>query len=199
MYLSKNLDHLGIVSAVCREFHFQEEIDNILGVDPRQKVTCGQAVKAMILNSLGFVDRPLYLFPEFMKTKPVEILIEQGLEADDFNDDVLGRTLDKLYNAGCEEIFMRIAANAHQYGCSSSERDLRRYGRQGLPYADDSGEGAGGDWEDIAGTSVLDGSAPHKRSRSNNRGRSLVRNPRFVSPTSTYYNATRSERTIREC
>jgi len=48
-----------------------------------------------------------------MATKPVEILIREGLKAEDFNDDVLGRTLDKLYRAGPEGIFMRIAANAY--------------------------------------------------------------------------------------
>ena len=81
-------------------------------MDPRQKVTCGEAVVAMVLNALGFVDRPLYLFPEFMATKPVEILIMEGLKAEDFNDDVLGRTLDKLYRASTEGIFMQIATNA---------------------------------------------------------------------------------------
>ena len=60
------------------------------------------------MNALGFVDRPLYLSPEFMATKPVEILIREGLKAE-----VLGRTLDKLYRAGTEGIFMRIAANAY--------------------------------------------------------------------------------------
>ena len=65
------------------------------------------------MNALGFVDRPLYLFPEVMGTKPVEILIREGLKAEDFNDDVLGRTLDKLYRAGPEGIFMQIAANAY--------------------------------------------------------------------------------------
>jgi len=64
------------------------------------------------MNAFGFLDRPLYLFPEFMTTKPVEILIREGLKAEDFNDDVLGRTLDKLYRAGTEGIFMQIAANA---------------------------------------------------------------------------------------
>jgi len=118
MYESKNLDHLGIVSAVCREINLQEEIDSVIGVDPRQKVTCGQAVVAMVLNALGFVDKPLYLFPEFMETKPIEILIGQGLKAEYFNDDVLGGTLDKLFRAGTEEIFMRVAANAHKYGGS---------------------------------------------------------------------------------
>jgi transposase len=74
-----------------------------VGVDPRQKVTCGEAVVANVLNALGFVDRPLYLFPEFMGTKPVEMLIREDLKAEDFNDDVLGRTLDKLYRADPRE------------------------------------------------------------------------------------------------
>jgi transposase len=113
-YASKNLDHLGIVAMVCKEIGLAEEIDKIVGVDPRQKVTCGEATVAMLLNALGFVDRPLYLFPEFMETKPVEILIREGLKGEDFNDDVLGRTLEKLYRAGPEGIFMRIAANAYK-------------------------------------------------------------------------------------
>ncbi len=122
MYQSKNLDHLGIVAAVCNEIQIEEEINKIIGIDPRQKVTCGQAVKAMTLNTLGFVDRPLYLFPEFFQTKPVELLIGKGLHADDFNDDCLGRTLDKLYDAGLEETFMRLAAKAQHY-----EGDTRFY------------------------------------------------------------------------
>ena len=84
-YSSKNLDHLGIVATVCKEIGLADEIDRIVGVDPRQKVTCGEAVVAMVLNALGFVDRPLYLFPEFMATKPVEILIREGLKAEDSN------------------------------------------------------------------------------------------------------------------
>ena len=107
-FASKTLDHLGIVSAVCREINVADEIDRIVGVDPRQKVTCGEAVVAMVLNALGFVDRPLYLFPEFMGTKPVEVLIREGLKAEDFNDDVPGRTLDKLYHTGPREYSCRL-------------------------------------------------------------------------------------------
>jgi len=75
---------------VCQEIDLASEIDRIVGVDPRQKVTCGEAVVAMVLNALGFVDLALYLFPEFMATKPVELLIREGLKAEYFNDDVLG-------------------------------------------------------------------------------------------------------------
>ena len=77
-------------------------------------MTCGEAVVAMVLNTLGFVGRPFYLFPEFLATKPVELLIGDGLRAERFNDDVLGRTLDKLYRAGPECIFMQITAKAHK-------------------------------------------------------------------------------------
>jgi transposase len=112
-YSSKNMDHLGIVAMICREIDLAGEIDRIVGVDPRQKVTCGEAVVAMVLNALGFVDRPLYLFPEFMATKPVELLIGEGLKVEWFNDDVLGRTLDKLYRAGPEAIFMQITSKAY--------------------------------------------------------------------------------------
>ena len=80
----------------------------------RQKVTCGEAVKSMVLNALGFVDRPLYLSPEFMNTKPVEMLIRKGQCADDFNDDVLGRALDKVYSYGPETIFMSVSASAYK-------------------------------------------------------------------------------------
>jgi hypothetical protein len=51
---------------VCKEIGLADQIDQILGVDPRQEVICGEAVVAMVLNALGFVDRPLYLFPESM-------------------------------------------------------------------------------------------------------------------------------------
>jgi transposase len=65
-YSSKNMDHRGIVAMVCKEIGLADKIDQILGVDPRQKVTCGEAVVAMVLNALGFVDQSLYLFPDSM-------------------------------------------------------------------------------------------------------------------------------------
>jgi len=53
-YSSKDLGHLGIVGTVCKEIDLAGEIDRIVSVDPRQKVTCGKAVVAMVLNALGF-------------------------------------------------------------------------------------------------------------------------------------------------
>ena len=88
-----------------------EQIDAQVGLTDR-KVSVGQAVQAMVLNALGFVGRPLYLTPEFFANKPVDLLIGGGLTSQDFNDDSLGRALDKLYGAGLTEVFAKVACHA---------------------------------------------------------------------------------------
>jgi len=62
-----------------------EEIDKIVGVKDKQKVTTGEAVMAMVINGLGFINRPLYLTPEFMKNKPMELFFRGDLKPGDFN------------------------------------------------------------------------------------------------------------------
>jgi transposase len=58
----KNIDHLGIVAGLIDEIGIVEVINEKLGVDKREKISSGQVLKAMILNGLGMVSRPLYLF-----------------------------------------------------------------------------------------------------------------------------------------
>jgi hypothetical protein len=36
-YVSKNIDHLGIVAALCKELELIEEIDKIVGVKDKQR------------------------------------------------------------------------------------------------------------------------------------------------------------------
>ncbi|MCX9084841.1 MAG: IS1634 family transposase [Candidatus Methanoperedens sp.] len=108
-YVSKNIDHLGIVAAVCKEIGLVEEVDKIVGVGDKQIVTTGEAVMAMVINGLGFVNRPLYLTPEFMKNKPLELFFRDDLKPEDFNDDTLDRALDRLYEHNPTSIFMHIA------------------------------------------------------------------------------------------
>lgn len=48
----------------------------------------------MILNGLGFVSAPLYLFGNFFAGKPIDHLLGPGIEAEHLNDDHLGRVLD---------------------------------------------------------------------------------------------------------
>jgi len=77
-----------------------------------RKVSCGGAVTAMVLNALGFSSRAMYLMPKYLHNKPVDLLIVPNLTADDFNDDTLGRSLDRLYETGVTEVFAKDAAHA---------------------------------------------------------------------------------------
>ena len=65
----ENLDHLGIVAGLIDEIGLVELLNQRLGIDPREKVSTGVIVKAMLLNGLGFVSAPLYLFEQFFKGK----------------------------------------------------------------------------------------------------------------------------------
>ncbi len=110
-YETQRIDHLGIVTGISREIGLVETIDQKVGESGR-KVSCGEGTLAMIQNALGFSSRALYLMPDYMQNKPVDILIRPGLEAEDFNDDTLGRCLDDLYAAGVTEVFASVASKA---------------------------------------------------------------------------------------
>lgn len=111
-YASKSLDHLGIVAGVCKEIGLAESVDNIVGVNSQQKVSTGEAVIAMVINALGFTSKPLYMYPEYMAKKPVKLLFKKGLEPEDFNDDTIGRALDRIYENNPTNIFMHVSFEA---------------------------------------------------------------------------------------
>lgn len=108
---TQRLDHLGIVAGVCREVELIQQIDRKVGATDR-KVSVGESVQAMVLNALGFTSRAMYLTPAYFANKPVGILIREGLTAEDFNDDSLGRALDRLYETGVTEVFASVASYA---------------------------------------------------------------------------------------
>jgi transposase len=51
----------------------------------------------------------LYMFPEFLENKSVDRLLGDGLIAEDFNDDALGRALDVIHEYGTNQLFSEIA------------------------------------------------------------------------------------------
>ncbi len=108
----KNLDHLGIVAGIIDDLKIVEKINEIVGVDSREKINSGQIVKAILLNGLGFVSRPLYLFSQFFEDKAIEHLLGEGIKVEELNDDKLGRTMDKLYQLGLSKLFLIIALDA---------------------------------------------------------------------------------------
>ena len=108
----KNLDHLGIITAIVDELGIVNYINEQLGETDRANISAGLVVKAMILNSLGFINSPLYLFSRFFEDKPLEHLLGKAIKASNLHDDRLGRVLDLIYMAGISRLFVGICLKA---------------------------------------------------------------------------------------
>ena len=82
----------------------------------------------MILNGLGLVSTPLYLFERFFVGKATEHLLGEGITPAHLNDDRLGRVLDKLYyQAGLTQVFVTVAmAAARKFGVKLDSLHLDR-------------------------------------------------------------------------
>lgn len=119
----QDLDHLGIIAGIVDQMGLVRLIDQALGIHPQQIVSPGQAVKAMILNGLGFVSAPLYLYEGFFEGKATAHLLGEHITPQHLNDDCLGRTLDKVEEYGCSELFSLIAMDAYRVFSLS----VRRY------------------------------------------------------------------------
>src|SRR6266700_6425930 len=107
---SKNIDHIGIVAGVCKELNIAAIINKFLNKGLSRRVTPGDAVVAMILNGLGFVNRTLYLTANFFKNKPVDKLLDiEGLLWSDLTDDTLGDALSDIGKYGATKLFSQVA------------------------------------------------------------------------------------------
>jgi len=106
-----SVGHLGIVSGAYDSLGIADVIDTAIPKTRHHNLSHSQVVKLMALNGLGFIERRLYLFPEFFDDIAVERLIGEGITTDQINDDVLGRTLDAIAEYGPTELFNEIVAN----------------------------------------------------------------------------------------
>jgi transposase len=108
---TKNLDHLGIIAGIIDDLQIENIVDSLIEKDAREKISAGKIIKAIIINGLGFLSKPLYLFPKFFEDKPVEKLLGNGIKADEINDDKIGRVMDKLYDVSLELLWTKIGLN----------------------------------------------------------------------------------------
>ncbi len=105
----ERLDHFGIVSSVIKDLGITEMIDARVLPHDQEEITAGEAVAGMILNGLGFANRPVSLTPQFFANKPLDLLFRPGVRAEMFNRFKLGRSLDDVYLYGCDLLFSEIA------------------------------------------------------------------------------------------
>lgn len=117
----ERLDHLGIISGVIKDLGIIELIDSKIFPDDMEEITTGEAIAGMIINGLGFSDRPMSLTPQFFENKAIDKLLREGMKPEHFNRFKLGRSLDKVSEYGCDVLFSEIGMEV----CVNQDVDMR--------------------------------------------------------------------------
>jgi Domain of unknown function (DUF4277) len=97
----ERLDPLGVIAGMIKDLKLIEFIDSRISLDAREEISCGEAVTSMIINGLGFSDRPLTLTPQFFENKALENLFRPDVKAESFNRFKLGRAHRIHNNKAC--------------------------------------------------------------------------------------------------
>ena len=101
--------HLPIVKQYAKRLNLVETINQF--VDTQMELSPGIAILAMVLDTLSG-RTPLYRLTEFFEEKDVELLLGSAIEPERFCDTNLGRSMDKIFEAGTLKIFSQLAQNA---------------------------------------------------------------------------------------
>lgn len=101
-----------IISNICHQLEVRKTINDVVPWDPKQcLLDPGTHVTALIINILCRRD-PLYRVKEFYEEQDLDLLFGADVEPNNFNDDALGSTLDKIYAAGAKKVFSAMALKA---------------------------------------------------------------------------------------
>src|SRR2546425_13128864 len=108
------VQHLPIVKAYADKIGVVEVINQLvpteMGIDP------GTIVLGMILDTLSGRS-PLYRLEEFFAHQDTTLLLGQAIAPDAFNDDTVGRVVERLYDTGTMKVFTACAVRADQVFC----------------------------------------------------------------------------------
>ena len=86
------------------------------------------------------------MFPAFFENLDTELLLGPGVIPEDINDDVLGRTLDRIYEGDPTELFLKIVLYV---------MEKVSFGTQ-LPHAHTTSVSVHGDYEHIDGSRAIE-------------------------------------------
>jgi len=129
-----SLAHLGLVAGIFDELDIAGIIDSAIPKNRDHNIPHSTVIKAMCLNGLGFNESRLYLYSKYFENLPTERLLGDGVLPKHLNDDVFGRTLDRIYEYGCTELFNQIVSesmNRVSFGAHVLHTDTTNFSLRG--------------------------------------------------------------------
>lgn len=104
-----DVNHLPIVKHYADRIGLVDTINHL--VPSKMDVDPGTVILAMVYDTLSGRS-PLYRLESFYETQDIELLISKDCNSEKFNDDNVGRVLEKCFEVGTIKIFNMIALNA---------------------------------------------------------------------------------------
>ena len=105
------VQHLPIVKAYADKIGLVEAINEV--VPTEMAIDPGTIVLGMILDTLSGRS-PLYRLEEFFTHQDTALLLGKPVAPSAFDDDTVGRVLDRLYDTGTMQVFTACAVRADQ-------------------------------------------------------------------------------------
>ncbi len=105
------VQHLPIVKAYADKIGLVEAINQV--VPTEMAIDPGTIVLGMILDTLSGRS-PLYRLEEFLACQDTALLLGKAVAPSAFDDDTVGRVLDRLYDTGTMKVFTACAVRADQ-------------------------------------------------------------------------------------
>ncbi len=106
-----------VASKILDDIGFNRIIDSSLDWDPKQcKISPGDAFKSIILSTASVKERPAIMNIEIeYQEAPLELLFDTVKESMDLGRFELSAHLDRLFEAGVDNVFMKVAAAARAH------------------------------------------------------------------------------------
>jgi len=105
----KGVDHLPLIRAYAEKLRLVEIVNEL--VPSERKLEPGIILLALVLDTLSG-RTPLYRLDESFAGLDCEVLLGKKVEAEELNDDLLGRTLDRVFETGTMKIFSAVSREA---------------------------------------------------------------------------------------
>jgi transposase len=105
------VQHLPIVKAYADKMGLVELVNQL--VPTEMELDPGTVVLGMVLDTLSGRS-PLYRLEAFFAQQDTELLLGKAVPAEAFNDDTVGRTLERLYETGTMKVLTACAVRADQ-------------------------------------------------------------------------------------
>jgi transposase len=106
--------YLPLLSGIMNDLGLRKKINQLVPVDPQCRTTVGEAVQLLLLDMLSG-RHALVNVDKWAAEQDLDQLLRPGLQASWFNDDALGRHLDRMYEADIHQIYSDFQLYVYQH------------------------------------------------------------------------------------